>query len=166
MLQFIRTFKHLNFRLLADVYKESCQISGMQNYPDEPYFQQLRSAEQDLYGEVKCFFEDSKAFYAVWLVDGRYMSVLRMEPHKDGLLLEGLETMPEARGNGYAKQLICAVLSALSDQSGMPVYSHIDKNNSASLAAHKACGFEKVKDCAVYVDGSVSSNAYTMLKTI
>ena len=166
MLQLIRNFYQLNFRSLTEVYRETCQRNGGHNYPHQPLFQQLLMAEQDLYGETKCFFADPNAFYAVWEQDGRYMSALRMEPYKDGLLLEGLETAPDLRGNGYAKKLVLAVLSALSNESGLPVYSHIDKNNKASLAVHRACGFEKVRDCAVFADGSVSGNACTMLKII
>lgn len=164
MMKIIQSFNELNFRMLADVYLQSCQQSGKQNYPDYPPAQQILLAEQDLYGDVKCFFEDKNAFYAVWELEGRYVSVLRMEPYKDGLLLEGLETAPEERGNGYAKLLLQSVLSNLSTQEIPVIYSHIDKKNTPSLAVHIACGFEKIGDCAVYTDGSVSHNAYTMRK--
>ncbi len=166
MLKIIQSVYKMNFRMLADVYAQSCQERGILNYPDRPRAQQLLLAEQDLYGEVKCFFEDYKAFYAVWETDNKYVSVLRMEPYKDGLLLEGLETAPEERGKGYAKLLLCAVLSETSGQENKIIYSHIDKKNTASVAVHLACGFEKIRDCAVYADGSVSHNAYTMVKII
>ena len=163
MLKIIRSLKDLNFRQLADVYIQSCQERGSVHYSGQTAQQQLLS-EQDLYGEVKCFLADKNAFYAVWESDGKYVSALRIEPYKDGLLLEGLETLPEQRCKGYAKQLVSAVLSELSEQGSAAVYSHIDKKNTASLAVHLDCGFEIVRECAVYADGSVSQNAYTMCK--
>lgn len=166
MLKIIQSFRDLDFRLLANAYVQSCQERGALNYPDYPAAQQLLMAEQDLYGEVKCFFQEKNAFYAVWEPDGRYLSVLRMESYQDGLLLEGLETLPEERGKGYAKQLVHAVISALSKVGKFHIYSHIDKKNNASLAVHRACGFALLRDYAVYADGSVSQNAYTMVKTI
>lgn len=162
MLKIIRSLGNLDFRLLADAYTQSCQEQGKLNYPDYPASQQLLMAEQELYGAVKCFFQDKNAFYAVWQSDGRYLSVLRMEPYQDGLLLEGLETPPEERGKGYAKQLVRSVISVLSQQEKVLIYSHIDKKNNASLAVHRTCGFALLRDYAVYADGSVSHNAYTM----
>ena len=166
MLKIIQSFRDLDFRLLANAYVQSCQERGKLNYPDYPASKQLLMPEQELYGEVKCFFKDKNAFYAVWQSDSRYLSVLRMEPYLDGLLLEGLETPPEERGKGYAKQLVHAVISALSQQEKVVIYSHIDKKNNESLAVHRACGFVLLQDYAVYADGSVSHNAYTMVKTI
>lgn len=159
MLKIIHSIDKIDFRLLADVYAQSCQENGRQTYPDRSIGEQLLCAEQDLYGEVKCFFQDKNAFYAVWEHSGRYVAVLRMEPYRDGLLLEGLETVPEERRKGYAKELVNSVVSVLDEPI---VYSHIDKTNSASLAVHSACGFEKMLDYAVYADGSVSHGAYTM----
>lgn len=164
MLKIVRSLKDLDFRLLKAVYLQSCQERGLQKYSDCPPAQQLLLAEQELYGDVKCFFEDKKAFYAVWYADEHYVSALRMEPYRDGLLLEGLETMPEERGKGYAKMLVSSVLAKLKEQESPVIYSHIDKKNTASIAVHLACGFEIIRDFAVYVDGSVSHNAYTMRK--
>lgn len=166
MLKIIRSFNAMDFRLLADVYIQSSRERGMLNYPDYPVQQQLLLAEQDLYGDVKCFFDTEKSFYAVWEREGRYVSALRMERYKDGLLLEGLETAPDERGKGYAKMLVSAVLSEVSSQEKTVIYSHIDNKNTASMAVHLASGFEKLRDCAVYVDGSVSQNACTMQKII
>ena len=91
------------------------------------------------------------------------MAALRIEPYCDGLLLTGLETAPEEREKGYATQLLSAVLEYLRVSSKSIVYSHVIKNNPASLAVHKKCGFVKHLDYAVYVDDSVSQNAYTLI---
>ena len=165
MLKIVRSIRELDFRNLADVYEQSCIERGSKQYGNYPTSQQMLLSEQDLYGEVKCFLADPKAFYALWEEQGRYISVLRMEPYKDGLLLEGLETVPAERKKGYAKRLIMGVLAHL-ERSGAVIYSHVEKKNTASMAVHLSCGFEKISDHAVYVDGSVSYNGYTLQKKL
>ena len=97
--------------------------------------------------------------YAVWEENGQYISAVRFEPYRDGILLEALETAPEHRGKGYAAKLVCAALLQLQLQK---VYSHVSKKNTASLALHERCGFVKVLDYAAYIDGSVNRNAVTL----
>ncbi len=160
MIKIIRSVQELNFQQLWNVYSQSCRKEGKMNYPNSAPEQQLLLAEQDLYSDTKCFFQDPDALYALWETDGRYRSALRLEPYQDGLLLEGLETAPEDRNKGYAKALVREVLAQIQ----VPVYSHIDKKNTASLAVHLSCGFQIIRDCAVYADGSVSHRAYTMCK--
>ena len=41
------------------------------------------------------------------------------------------------------------------------VYSHISRDNAPSIAAHTACGFQKILDHAIYLDGSVHPDADT-----
>ena len=166
MLKIILSLKELDFSQLADVYSQSCRESGDMNYGKFPEAQRIFLAEQDFFGDLRCFFRDKNAFYAVWEADGRYVSALRMEPYRDGLLLEGLETAQEMRGRGYAKLLVSSVLCELMSSDKTVVYSHIDKKNAPSLCVHRACGFEMIRDCAVYADGSVSHKAYTMRKYI
>ncbi len=43
------------------------------------------------------------------------------------------------------------------------IYSHIARDNIASVRLHRSCGFEKLLDHAVYVDGSVTHNCCTYL---
>ena len=148
-MKIIHSVKAIDFRLLADVYIQSSREQGRLNYPGYPVQQQILLAEQELYGDLKCFFDTVNSFYAVWEIEGRYVSALRMEPYQDGMILEGLETAPQDRGNGYAKKLVSAVLSELSKHGNGIIYSHVDNKNAASMAVHLACGFEKVKDCAV-----------------
>lgn len=162
MLKIIHSVKELDFGQLCSVYTQSIGQSGSEYYPWlSPAKQQLQ-AEQDFYSFLKCFFKEESAFCAVWTVERRAVSALRVEPYGDGLLLEGLETAPEERRKGYAVSLVCSVLSYLKEQNTVQIYSHVDKTNLASLALHKACGFCKILDHAVYVDGSVSHNAYTL----
>ncbi len=153
MLIIAHSLKELHFRQLMDVYAQS-------NFEAN---KSLLESEQDFYTYLReYFFRDPKAFYAVWESDGAYRAALRMEPYKDGHLLEALETAPDERGKGYATMLVSGVLDWLSEQGSVSVYSHVNRSNAASLAVHKACGFKKILDYAVYIDGSVLRDSVTL----
>ncbi len=149
MLRIIKSKRELNFRLFADIYAQPDTVNGEQ---------QLRQ-EQQLYAYVTSFLEHMDTFCAVWEISDRYVSALRMEPYKDGLLLTGLQTIHDAWGRGYATALLRSVLMQMN---GITVYSHVDLNNRRSLAVHKSCDFEKILDHAVFIDGSVSHRAITL----
>ena len=155
MLNIVKKLEELDFPALMEVY-----IEGNEEKAADYGAGGLLRAEREFFEYLQeDFFKHAGAFYAVWRVEGRYISALRLEPYQDGWLLEALETAPEYRGRGYAKALVTAVLEYLD---GAPVYSHVSKRNEASLRTHYACGFEKYLDHAVYVDGSVSQRAYTL----
>ena len=86
------------------------------------------------------------------------MAALRLQRWNDGWLLEGLQTHRDHRRKGYAKALITAVLEELQLDK---IYVHIQRDNIPSIALHQACGFQKILDHAVYLDGSVHPNADT-----
>ncbi len=144
MIEVATNMNQLELSQLAAVYRESCTAEGLWDM-----FDYLR----------QCFFPGGGAVYCL-RKDGVYVCVLRLEPYRDGLLLTALETAPEHRRRGYAKQLLRGVLERIHGK----VYSHIDDGNRASIAVHQACGFVKMLDHAVYLDGSVSTRAGTYLK--
>ncbi len=163
MLKIFHNMNSLDFGALMEVYAETNRISGQTCYAKLPHSEQLLCAEQDFYAYLHdCFFCQRGAFYAVWIAEGAYVSALRIEPYTDGLLLAGLETAPNARRRGYASALIKAVLAYLRDKPCIRLYSHVAKNNAASLAAHKSCGFQLVSDHASLIDGSVLRSACTV----
>ena len=148
------------------VYFEGNRDNGMDRYPFLSSDEQLRNAESDFYNYLRSvFFRQPDSFYAVWEAEGRYKAALRLEPYSDGLLLCALETAPEDRNRGYATQLIRAVQRYLSELDDGKLYSHVSKRNAASLAVHNKCGFVIMKDYAVYADGSVLHNSYTLVYT-
>ncbi len=160
MLMIANRLKDLHFRALMDIYTEGNLENGQENWPDLPQGQQLLLAEQDFYQYLKeQFFTVSGAFYAQWLEKDRAVCALRMEPYRDGWLLEALETLPERRGEGFATELVKAVLGHLGHGK---IYSHVIRSNYASLAVHHKCGFVQNLDHAVYLDGSVNRNAVTL----
>lgn len=161
MLCFAYKMCELNFDELMLVYEEGNRENGAESYPDEPEMYQIQLAEQDFREYLQSvFFKTKGAFYAILEKDGHYVSALRLEPFRDGLLLEALETKPSERKKGFAALLIRSVLQEVETR---PVYSHINKRNKPSQKTHAACGFRKLHDFAEYIDGSVSSRADTWI---
>jgi len=145
------------------VYQEGNIENGIDRYPLLSPDEQLRNAELDFYHYLdSIFFRQADSFYAIWEVEGAYKAALRLEPYSDGMLLCALETAPAERGKGYATKLISAMQSYLRKQGSGKVFSHVSKRNAVSLAVHKKCGFQIIKDFAVYTDGSVTNNSYTL----
>lgn len=166
MVKIILSLNELNFYQLTKVYEESLQRDGEAFYSHLSKEQRRIHAEQDFYFFMKSFLWDRNSVCAVWMVDECYISALRLEPYRDGVLLTGLETIPESRGKGFAKKLMIAASDYLRTQGITHVYSHVGKNNAISLSAHKAVGFELLLDFAAYIDGSVSQQACTLVLRI
>ena len=140
--------------------KRATERTGAYFFPDDSPGQQMVKAEQE-FGDYlrKDFFFVRGAYYCIWVVNGVYLSALRLEPYMDGFLLCALETKLSARRKGHATALLKASL----DEVDLPVYSHIRKDNRASIAAHRACGFRLHHEGAQFLDGSVSSNSDTYI---
>lgn len=161
MLLIAKKLSDLSFSSLMEIYLEGNREKAADEWPHLPDSFALQQAEQDFYMYLNdVFFKTSDAFYAIWQQEGKYVSALRLEPYRDGLLLEALETHPEYRRNGYGKALVLAVISC---NPGKKIYSHIHKKNMPSIALHGSCGFEKILDHAAYIDGSVNHRAYTFV---
>ena len=159
MLRVFESLDQMAFGRLMAVYEEGNCENAAELYPDMDRNAALLQAEQDFYAYLKnCFFKTDGAFYAVWVDNGNYVSALRMEPYRDGLLLEALETMPVHRKRGFASRLLHAVLNGVS----VPVYSHVKKDNLASLRTHTACGLVVVSDTADMIDGTISDCHFTL----
>lgn len=161
MLTVAKRMHQLQFGDLMAVYAEGNRENGAEFHPHLPPEEQLLRAEQDFYAYLsECFFRTEGAAYYLWSQQGRYVSALRLEPYQDGLLLEALETHPDHRGRGYARQLIRAVLETAEYDK---IYVHISRRNVRSVAVHTACGFRKIRNHAVYADGSVLHTSDTYL---
>ena len=161
MLQVYYGMKQLPFAALKQVYSQSLYLDSLRDYPDRP--DALLQAEMDFYRYLQSsFFRTEDARCCVWMEDGQPVCALRLEPYRDGLILTGLETDPAYRGQGYAQKLVGAVLER--ECAKVTVYSHIDRDNRASIAVHEKCGFIKMTNFAVYLDGSASDKAFTYVR--
>ena len=161
MLKIYSKLDELCFGELMLVYEEGNKENAQDRYPRMDRNAALLKAEQDFYNYLHdVFFPTKNAFYAVWEEKGKYVSALRMEPFQDGMLLEALETRPEFRRQGFAKKLLAEVMSKIEGK----IYSHVNKHNDASLAVHYACGFQKISNVAVYIDGSSALWCFTLCR--
>ena len=164
MLKIAEKLNDLSFGKLMEVYIEGNLENGQELWPEEPEARQIALAEQEFYNYLQqVFFRTPGARYLIWEEAGHYVSALRLEPYRDGLLLEALETAPDKRKKGYAAQLVQATLEYAGN---VKIYSHVGKYNTVSLRTHEKCGFTRIHDYAVYADGSVNERSYTMLYCI
>ncbi len=162
MLIVAKSMKEISFSRLMEVYAEGCEENGREFWPEETPERQIALAEQGFYDYLTdVFFKTEGAVYAIWQSEGRHVSALRLEPYRDGLLLEALETAPSCRRRGFAGALMKAVLERYD---GIRIYSHVGKKNIASLRTHESRGFKKILDYAVYIDGSVNERCCTLCK--
>ena len=160
MLLEFEKLKDISFSKLMAVYEEGNKENAEEFWPDMEEGQRMLRAEQEFYQYLReVFFPTEQARYYVWEEQGVYLSALRLEPYRDGMLLEALETHPSHRRKGYAAKLIQAVQEACPN---VKIYSHVGKRNTASLKTHEKCGFRRIADQAVYADGSVNSRSYTL----
>lgn len=144
MLVIVRSMKELRFESLAQIY-------GYDRWEEGRLYDYLRGA----------FFQREGAVYCIWQEGDSYLSAMRLEPYEDGLVLAGLATAPAHRRRGHGEALIRQTLRWLAGQGRVKVYSHIHHKNRASIAVHERCGFRRVSDHAVFLDGSVSAQAGT-----
>lgn len=134
MLHIAKRFSQLNIGQILDLY---CP-------PEE---------ETELICYLQEFFSAEDSMVAMWCVEGIVRSALRLEPYEDGYLLTALKTQAEFRRKGYGSSLLSSVLKQLEN---LKIYSHVDKNNVASIGLHKKCGFHIVSDHARFLDGSIT----------
>ncbi len=163
MLIVFQAMNQINFGQLMDVYEETNHIRGEEEYPNLFPEERRVRIEQNLYAYIReNLYAQKNGFCCVWAPEGRYVAALRMEQYKDGWLLTALETDPAARNKGYGKALVNAVLTYMAEQGASAIYTHVNKQNKASLAVHYACGFQRLLEYAVFLDGSVSQKFYTL----
>ena len=160
MLILAHSLRELRLRDLMEVYADSNREKAS-DWPNLPPMFALQLAEQDHREYLQdIFFRTGGAVLAVWEENRTYVSALRLEPYKDGLLLNALETAPVHRKKGYAVRLIRAVQENMGN---VKIYSHVNKRNMPSLKTHEACGFRVISDCAVFLSGSVDYRSCTLL---
>lgn len=164
MILWFRSFSEMNFDALMAVYEEGNRKHGMQRYPDVSEAEQLLYAEADFASYLTdVFFRQKGAAYCI-LADGdTYICAARIEEYKDGVLLTALETKPDCRASGNGKILLTALLEHCALCGNLPVYSHVDNKNVASMNLHLGCGFRILKDSARFLDGSVSTDSKTLI---
>ena len=158
MLTYISEMKSLPFFEICQVYQQSIEHSAqaLSGARSEGLWQE----EQELYQELRDLFEKRNGVLALWRTEQGIQAALRLEKYNEGLLLQSLETRPENRRKGFALSLVSAVLA---DQPRNTIlYSHIKKDNIASMQLHLRCGFQAHSDMARLLDGTVTNQFITL----
>lgn len=167
MVNFYGRLRDICFDQLMFVYSEALEENATELYATLNHAEGIMLARQDFYQYLQeVFFPTKDACYAVLEQNGRYVSALRVEPYRDGLLMEAVETAPEYRRKGYACSLVEQTVSMLSEKYHGKLYSHVSKRNYASIQLHKHCGFQILSEYARYIDGSVNDRAFTFVREI
>lgn len=157
MLYITQNMDEICYAELMRVYEESNRKYGEKMYSRFTCPEQILLAEQDLYSYLRSVL-NAGGWLAIWEASGCYQSVLRLEPYADGLLITALETALETRNKGHANELLHAVVQYFPQ---VKIYTHIYADNKISLHLHEKNGFVQVQDYAEFLDGSVSTDAYT-----
>jgi predicted GNAT family acetyltransferase len=63
---------------------------------------------------------------------------------------ERARTLPEYRGNGYARELSSVLVNAILDQGDVP-YLHVSPNNTVAISLYEKLGFKKRRDVPGWV---------------
>ncbi|MBO5952585.1 MAG: GNAT family N-acetyltransferase [Oscillospiraceae bacterium] len=163
MLKLIRSCLELKYNEIMDVYGESLRNAAKTEYRGFDRNEAVILAEQDFYAYIReVFFCTEGAVYVVWEEKDHYISAARVEPYEGGLLIAGLETKPDCRNQGYGYKLLSALVAYCEVSNLSALYSHVEKRNAPSLTVHEKCGFERISESAIYIDGIVSGEACTM----
>ena len=151
----------LDFPRLMEVYEEENRTEGRRLLPEAPPEQQMEHVREEARLYLRdVFFRQKGAAVYVLEENGVYLSALRVEAYRDGVLLQSLETRPDRRRQGCADRLIRQMLGTLAP--GTKVYSHVARKNAASEAVHLGCGFVRQKEFAGLLDGTVTAQYVTM----
>ena len=162
MLIIVKDYQSLDIAQLLQLYGDELQTRGKKDYPKLPAGIALEYAELDLKEYLQeHFFAVKDALYGILLIEGQYVSALRMEPYQDGYLLHALHTDRYNRRKGFGRKLVQSVLDYIGPNK---VYSHVKKENVASVAFHLAMGFLVVSQSAIYLDGTCDQECYTFCK--
>ena len=163
MLKLISSMSQMDPRQLMAVYRESNLKNAKRRYKECTDEMALAREEEDFLNYLReDFFRVKGTLYALWVADGVYKAALRVEPYRDGFLLEALETAPNARRKGYARALMDGIADHLRASGCRCIYSHIHKGNMPSLGVHNQCGFRVIADTAALLDGTVTGRYCTM----
>ena len=155
-----RRLSELDFPKLMEVYEEENRREGGRLLPGKDWQTQKEQIHEEARLYLRdVFFRQKEAAVYVLAEDGIYLSALRLEAYRDGVLLQSLETRPDRRRQGHADRLIRQVLAML--PGGTRVYSHVDRRNGASEGVHLGCGFERQLEFAVLLDGTVTTQYRT-----
>lgn len=149
MLLTFRTGEGIDGRQLIDIYGESNLENTAYFYPElTDKALALKNVERDFLGYIKEeFLAAGENLLLVWEEQGIWVSALRLYLVGDRrYYIEALETHPSYRRKGYGARLLRETAELLKKSGAFCLRSNVSKNNAASIATHKACGFSVVSE--------------------
>lgn len=166
MIYKITGFKDIDGQKLMALYRESNRENTDYFYPELTDKEEaLKKAEQEYLRYIKNDFL-SAGSNEYWILEenGVWVCALRLYKIRDTLYyIEALETHPDFRKMGYAKQLLSGVIEALKKRGPFRLCDCVDKKNPASLKTHESCGFAVVSDAGYdYLSNEASDQDYGM----
>ncbi|MBE7003808.1 MAG: GNAT family N-acetyltransferase [Ruminococcaceae bacterium] len=165
LLQFT-ALKQIDFRRLMDLYAEGNAVNADCFYPNvEDRAQAIAMAEHDFLDFLETsFFTGPGHIYWVLEEGGVWVSAARLTLVREGLYyLEALETHPAYRRRGYAAKLLRGIIEELKPLGALRICDCVDKENTASIKTHEACGFTVATDPAQnYLSGETCDWEYGM----
>ncbi len=137
---------------------------------EKDYARRYGNEEDAHAAQISDYLDSVAAFLSQ---DDRYMFALRegdviiaalrvIHMGADHWYLEALGTAPEYRGRGCARRLLTETLRCMRVLQARSIVSVVKQDNTASRAAHEACGFKdtgksakdmqgaEIEDCLVY----------------
>ncbi len=151
----ITSISQVPYSRLMELYGQDLQENAQRDYPAYSANEALFAAEQDYYTYLaEVFFQTPGARFFAWTSCGQWVSCLRLEPYADGYLICGITTDSGCRRKGYAIRLLTLVLEQLNAK----IYSHVEKQNLASVRLHEKCGFVRKQEWAKMLNGEILHN--------
>lgn len=99
--------------------------------------------------------------------DGRPVGFASFGPYAGNeAKLHKLYLLEQARGRGYGRKLLEFISSAARDDSYKFLRLNVNRNNTGSVAAYLACGFEKYLKVDVPIGNGFFMNDHIMRKTL
>ncbi len=153
-------------RLVQEIYPEGCVENARYFHPELQDLSEAILEQENSFVDFlqKKFFPKDENTYYVLEVDGQWVSALRLTKLKDFYYLESLETPPLHRKKGYASRIVNEVIDLLKQRGEVIIRDNVAKDNWASLATHKKCGFVTEHEKAInYLTGKVNEKAIGLI---
>lgn len=153
-------------RLVHDIYPEGCIENAKWRYPDRENLSEAIEEEARYFESFlkEKFFPKENNRYYVLDVEGEWVSALRLTQLDGFYYLEALETPPKQRKMGYGARVLKETIELLAQRGPVVIRDSVKKDNLASLATHRKCGFRIEQEEAVnQLSGEVKADCYGLI---
>lgn len=153
-------------RLVHDVYPEGCMINAKYHHPEQEDLDTAIAEEAEYFFLFlkKKFLPQERNTYYVLDVEGEWVSALRLTKMDDFYYLEALETSPKQRKMGYGARLLSETIQLLKRRGPLTIRDNVKKDNLASLATHRRCGFRIEQEEAINcLSGETKADCYGLI---